>query len=165
MNNPTSVEKIKITKLQRYNNSSYNNVIKQQKTMMDKYGVPCIFYLPKYKSNGHRISKFQRKIYESVLQKYPDAELEKYLPDVKKAVDIYIPSLKKVIECHGDYWHCNPTKCNPDYYNKLVHLTAKEIWDRDEDKKKLLLNVGYDVEIIWEDTKKQFKHKSSSIVV
>lgn len=149
-------DKIRKSKLERYNDPTYNNIKKYEKTMMDKYGVPYAVYLPQCKSNGRRISKFQRKIYEKILKTYPDARLEEYLPDVRRAVDIYIPSIKKVIECHGDYWHCNPTKCSPTYYNKIVHLTAQEVWDRDAQKKQLLENAGYKVEVIWESSNKVF---------
>lgn len=148
--------KIRQSKLEKFGTPDYNNSQKQQETMIKKYGVPCIFYLPKYKSNGRRISKFQRRTYEKILKTYPDARLEEYLPDVRRAVDIYIPSIKKVIECHGDYWHCNPLKCSPNYFNKAVHLTAKEVWDRDAAKKELLEKNGYEVEVIWEDSNKMF---------
>lgn len=159
-NNPMDKQecrnKIKQSKLERFGTPDYNNSQKQQETMIKKYGVPCIFYLPKYKSNGRRISKFQRRIYEEILKTYPDARLEEYLTDVRRAVDIYIPSIKKVIECHGDYWHCNPTKCSPNYFNKAVHLTAREVWNRDAAKKELLEKNGYEVEVIWEDSNKMF---------
>ena len=151
MNNPESREKIRKSKLTRYGNSNYNNLPKQRQTMIDKYGVACYFDLPTCKSNGKRISKFQRTHYEKILTQFPDAELEKYLQDVQRAVDIFIPSTKQIIECHGDYWHCNPLKYQPNYYNKLVHLTAKEIWNRDLEKKQLLESAGYSVEVIWEN--------------
>lgn len=158
MSNKSSRDKIKESKLKKYGVPYYNNMEKVTKTMMDRYGVPCGFYLPSSKSNGRRISKFQRKHYIEVLKTYPDAELEKYLPDVKKSVDIYIPSIKRVIECHGDYWHCNPSKCKSDYYNKVVHMTAEEIWKRDLDKKKLIESFGYEVIVVWENTNKRFRH-------
>ncbi len=151
MNNPDSREKIRQSKLQRYGTTTYNNQPKCRATMIQKYGVPCALYLPTCKSNGRRISKFQRLHYQTILQQHPDAELEKYLSDVQRAVDIFIPSSRHVIECHGDYWHCNPLKYSPDYYNRLVHLTAKEIWERDSEKKKLLESAGYSVEVIWEN--------------
>lgn len=160
MNESSSIEKIGQTKFQRYGDETYNNMPKQIKTMIDRYGVKCMFNHPSCKSNGKRVSKFQRREYIKIFGKYPDAILEKYLVDVHKAVDIYIPSIKKVIECHGDYWHCNPSKCMPNYYNKIVHLTAQEIWDKDRKKLELLKMAGYDVEVIWENTSKLFKHSS-----
>jgi hypothetical protein len=152
MDNPNAVLKIRQSKLLRYGDPIYNNLQKGRKTMMDRYGVACYFDLPTCKSNGKRISKFQRRKYEEILINHPDAELERYLKDVQRAVDIYIPSLRKVIECHGDYWHCNPNKYPPDYYNKLIHLTATEVWERDRKKKQLLEISGYTVEVVWEST-------------
>lgn len=150
MNDPSAIEKIRLTKLIKFGDSNYNNFLKQQETMFKKYGVSCYFDLPNCKSNGRRISKFQKQKYKEIRKIHPDAELEKYLSNVKRAVDIFIPSLNKVIECHGSYWHCNPLIYSPDYYNKMVHLTAKEIWERDEEKKKLLETHGFNVEIYWE---------------
>lgn len=156
--NPLCQKKVKETKLKLYGDANYNNMPKNTQTCMTKYGVPYTCYLPKCKSNGRRVSKFQKRVFVEIKKIHPDTELEKYLPDVQKFVDIYIPSIKKVIECHGDYWHCNPTKCSPDYYNHAVHLTAKQIWNRDREKENLLKSKGYNVEIIWENTKKKFKH-------
>lgn len=158
MNNQESIDKISKTKLDRYGDKNYNNPEKNKETMMLKYGVPYAFYLPSCKSNGMRISKFQRRIYADILSKFSDAKLEEYLPDVQKCVDIYIPSIKKVIECHGDYWHCNPQCFLPTYCNKSTHLTAQEMWNKDSKKKKLLEDAGYIVEVIWENTNKKFKH-------
>ena len=128
--------------------------------MMTKYGVPYAVYLPQCMSNGIRISKFQKRVYTDILKQHTDAKLEVYLSDVKKMVDIFIPSKNKVIECHGDYWHCNPSLFKSDYYNRLVHLTAQDIWNRDNQKEDVLKSAGYEVEIIWENTNKKFKHST-----
>lgn len=163
MNNQLSIDKIKKTKCQKYGAATYNNMLKYEQTMMIKYGVPYAVYLPSCKSNGKRISKFQIKVYKSILGQYPDAKLEEYLSDVKKFVDIYIPSIKKVIECHGDYWHCNPILFNSSYYNKTMNLTANEIWEKDNKKKEILESNGYKVDIIWENSGKKFKHNINTI--
>lgn len=160
-NNPMNSEKsrknISITKLKRYGNENYNNIVKCKNTMMGKYGVECAFDIPKIsKSNGKRVSKFQKRIYDDIKLKYSDAVLEHYLVDVKRSVDIYIPSKKLIIECFGDYWHCNPDKCKSDYYNKSVHLTAKQIWDKDISRINSFKNYGYSVEVIWENSNKNF---------
>jgi len=157
-NNEECQKKVKQTKFIKYGDSDYNNMEKYKTTMMTKYGVPYAVYLPQCMSNGIRISKFQKRVYSEILNQYPDAKLEVYLHDVQKSVDIFIPSINKVIECYGDYWHCNPLKCKPDYYNKLVHLTSQEIWNKDKKRIETLKNANYDVEVIWENTNKQFKH-------
>jgi hypothetical protein len=157
-NNPECQKKVKETKLKRYGDENYNNLEKNKQTMMDRYGVPFSFYLPKCKTNGKRVSNFQKRIYVEILKESKDALLEEYLRDVQKSVDIFIPSKKKVVECFGDYWHCNPTKFQPNYYNELVHLTAQQIWDKDKNRIELLRQNGYIVEIVWENTNKNFKH-------
>lgn len=158
MNNPKSVKKIAKTKMERYGDSSYNNMEKNKQTCMSRYGVPYTVYLPQCMSNGIRISKFQRRVYTDTLKTHADAKLEVYLNDIQKSVDIFIPSKNRIVECHGDYWHCNPLKFSPNYYNRMVHLTAQQVWDRDAEKKRLLEKAGYVVEVVWENTNKKFKH-------
>lgn len=153
-------DKAKETKVRLYGDPNYNNMEKLIETMTQKYGVPYGIYLPKCMSNGKRISNFQKRVYTETLKQYTDAKLEVYLHDTQKSVDIFIPSENKVIECHGDYWHCNPALFRSDYYNRLVHLTAQQIWDRDKQKKDTLEGAGYQVEIVWENTNKKFKHST-----
>jgi hypothetical protein len=152
-NNPECQQKVKITKLARYGDGNYNNMEKNYETMMEKYGVRCGFDLPQARSNGKRISKFQRKVYADILQEYPDAQLEQYLEDAEKSVDIYIPSQKKIVECFGDYWHCNPIRYKPDYYNDSTGKTAQEMWNNDKVRLEQLRALGYTVEVIWENDK------------
>jgi hypothetical protein len=150
--NYNNIEKGKQTKLEKYGDKNYNNPIKNENTCMRRYGVPNVFHLKKNKTNGKQISNFQKREYEKVLLQYPDAEIEKYLPDVRKSVDIYIPSIKKVIECFGDYWHCNPLLYSESYYHKYIHMNANEIWKKDEERIITLKSYGYDVDIIWENS-------------
>ena len=56
----------------------------------------------------------------------------------------------KIIEFNGDYWHCNPRKYKEDYVNKTSGMLAKEIWGKDEYKKKLAEKFGYQVHYVWE---------------
>jgi len=148
---PTYVnsEKAKRTKLKRYGDPTYNNFEKYIETCKNRYGVSNTFFLGR--SNGKRISKGQRNLYEKVKQEYPDAILEHYLRDVGASVDIFIPSINKIIEYYGDYWHCNPKYYEKDYYNKSTKMTASELWDRDREREERLVEGGYDVKIVWEN--------------
>jgi hypothetical protein len=56
-----------------------------------------------------------------------------------------------IIECNGDYWHCNPNKFDKEYYHKHIHKKAFEIWEKDQIKKEELEKQGYNVLIIWEE--------------
>ena len=57
---------------------------------------------------------------------------------------------KKLIEFQGDYWHCNPKIYNEDYINKTTKKTAKEIWIKDANKKRVAEKFGYSVFYVWE---------------
>ncbi len=61
----------------------------------------------------------------------------------------YLPT-KKIIEFHGDYWHCNPILYESNYYHKIKNMSAKEIWDYDEEKNELAKKHGYSILVIWE---------------
>lgn len=55
-----------------------------------------------------------------------------------------------IIECYGDFWHCNPEKYSSDYFNKGKRKTAKEIWERDLDRRKTFESMGYKFLSLWE---------------
>lgn len=56
----------------------------------------------------------------------------------------------KLIEFQGDYWHCNPKIYKENFFNKVINLSAKEIWDKDNNKKIVAEKFGYKVLYIWE---------------
>jgi very-short-patch-repair endonuclease len=80
--------------------------------------------------------------------------VESYRIDTK-ICDIYIPKFNLIIEYNGDYWHCNPKKYEPNFINKVKNKTAKEIWDYDKSKVDLILEKGYNLEIVWESDLKK----------
>ena len=55
-----------------------------------------------------------------------------------------------LIEINGDYWHCNPNLYSEDFFNKVNGKFAKEIWEKDEDKKMIAESQNYKVYTIWE---------------
>lgn len=65
-------------------------------------------------------------------------------------VDFLMSDKKKIIEFQGDYFHCNPLLYHFDYVNEKCGMMAKEIWDKDLNRKELLINEGYDILYIWE---------------
>lgn len=56
----------------------------------------------------------------------------------------------KIIEYNGDYWHCNPMEWESEDYNKSLHMTAQEVWDKDLDKKICAESQGYEVLVVWD---------------
>lgn len=67
----------------------------------------------------------------------------------KYNVDFLIDD-KYIVECYGDFWHCNPQKYKPDYFNRGKKKTAKEIWERDLERKQLFEELGYKFIHLWE---------------
>ena len=67
-----------------------------------------------------------------------------------KICDIYIPSLNLIIEYFGDYWHCNPSKYDSDYFNQKKKKYAWELWEYDKEKLELIGSYGYNLEVVWE---------------
>ena len=66
----------------------------------------------------------------------------------------------KIIEFNGDYWHCNPKYWNADKINKSFKKPAKDIWEKDLDKKICAENQGYKVLIVWESEYKENKEET-----
>jgi G:T-mismatch repair DNA endonuclease (very short patch repair protein) len=72
--------------------------------------------------------------------------------------DILIEKDGIIIEFYGNYWHANPKIYKE---NDIVHhnIKAKEIWESDKARIKMLENQGYSVIIIWQDEYKNNKTK------
>lgn len=145
---PEFINKISDTKLRKYGDPNYNNLEKNMETCMQRYGIA--YGVLKAKSNGIGISKPQQRLYDLIKEKYPNAVLEYYIPELKISADIYIPEKNLIVEFFGDYWHCNPAKYSGDYYHRYIHLSASDIWEKDKVRENNIKELGYDFQIIWE---------------
>jgi len=67
--------------------------------------------------------------------------------------DILIPSMNLIIECDGDFIHCNPKKYSADFV-RFPHgddkRKAKDIWERDAIRTQELQEKGFRVIRLWE---------------
>lgn len=57
----------------------------------------------------------------------------------------------KIIEFNGDYWHCNPSKYDPTYFNTSLKCTAQDKWQYDQVKQKIAEDLGFEVLVVWEN--------------
>jgi G:T-mismatch repair DNA endonuclease (very short patch repair protein) len=57
---------------------------------------------------------------------------------------------RTIIECFGDFWHCNPSLWAEGDFNKSLHLTAREKWEKDRDRQAKLEAMGYRFVSFWE---------------
>ena len=55
-----------------------------------------------------------------------------------------------IVECYGDYWHCNPRLFQAADYQASLHLTAAEKWRKDQDRVDAFTKQGYLVLCLWE---------------
>jgi len=112
-------------------------------------------------------SKFEKEVVKSLTEEFElnncfhvDSEkLQKEIAYIdsegrkkRVVVDFYCPDKKVVIECYGDYWHCNPKIYPSDYYHKMKKKTASEIWDIDSEREFVILEqLGIQPFIVWEN--------------
>ena len=94
------------------------------------------------------VSKKEKEIVKE-LRKLGHKIIHSYRVD-SKVCDVYIPSLNLIIEYFGDYWHCNPKKYEPNYFNQKKNKFAWELWDYDKKKLELIKSYGYNLEVVWE---------------
>ena len=72
----------------------------------------------------------------------------------KYTVD-FLVNKKYIVECYGDFWHCNPHQYTSSYYNRGKKKTAEEIWKRDAERKKTFEQLGYKFICLWESEIKE----------
>lgn len=99
-----------------------------------------------------KFSKPQQELYEYVRLCDNSALLEQHVQNIgmRYFADILLPGTKKIVEFHGDYWHCNPKTYSEDYFHKVKHKAAKEIWEEDLKRKHILETHGYTLLYVWE---------------
>lgn len=99
---------------------------------------------PKKKRVKNTIEAKVEKILQSLHMPYElQVGIDKYTVD-------FLVDKKYVVECYGDYWHCNPHQYTSSYFNKGKGKTAEEIWDRDNERKSQFEKMGYKFLCLWE---------------
>jgi hypothetical protein len=68
---------------------------------------------------------------------------------LKYKVDGYNPDTNTVYEFHGDYWHGNPIKFEPDNINKISHKTFGELYENTVLREQEIKSAGYNLVTIW----------------
>lgn len=64
-----------------------------------------------------------------------------------------------IIECYGDFWHCNPGSWPEDRYNGSLHMTAAEKWKRDAARQLAFEGQGYRFVSFWESQIRSAPHE------
>ena len=64
---------------------------------------------------------------------------------------------KLIIECNGDFFHCNPLFYDKNYFNPKIKKYAHEIWKKDNKKIEIYKKNNYNIITIWESEWKNNK--------
>ena len=64
-------------------------------------------------------------------------------------VDLYVPDINLAIELYGTYWHSDPRKLEASYLHPHRKMTASEIWNRDVQKQRKIMQ-NHNLIVIWE---------------
>ena len=105
-----------------------------------KYNLDlCVNCEPK-----HGVSALEKNMVNYIKEIYPGTILENDKTIIApKELDIVLPDLKLAFEFDGVYWHMDSRIYEATYFNKKKNMTAKEIWDYDNQKIKLCEDAGY----------------------
>lgn len=162
-------DKVKETCLKKFgvSNPSMSEEVKDKikQTNLKRRGVECSLQDPEVKKKareakaGTQGKSSQAEAFFADLANrtkldamYKPHSKEFYIRKNKTVVyryDFTVLSLKKIIEFNGSYWHANPKRYSHDFM--ISGLTAQEIWDRDEDKRKLAEQQGFKILTVWDD--------------
>jgi hypothetical protein len=95
------------------------------------------------------ISKPEQKLVNKLRKFLPvgqQLKIESFLYDIHYG--------RKIIEFNGDYWHANPELyLFEDFVGNIIDnkpTYAYEIWAKDEKKKRVAEEHGYEVMVVWE---------------
>jgi len=123
----------------------------------------CSLVCSNKRFGAKRISKWQKYIFDKLKEHGFNVEVEMCVKNEtrKLFVDICLLDKKIIIECNGDYWHCNPVIYDASYFHSKIQKTASDIWEYDNQKKLFLQNMGYIVLVLWEN---DFEEKEEYII-
>jgi len=113
------------------------------------------------KHTRHSLNNIETKVYNILISLRVSFEIQANVD--KYNVDFLVDD-KYIIECYGDFWHCNPERYKPDYFNRGKRKLAKDIWKRDMCRKEFFEEQGYKFLSLWEtDINKHPKKVRSKI--
>ena len=73
------------------------------------------------------------------------------IPTTNYLADGYCKEINTIYEFHGDFWHGNPKKFNPNAINPVSKKTYGELYQSTQIKKKKIIELGYNYVEIWEN--------------
>lgn len=72
------------------------------------------------------------------------------IPTTRYRADGYCEETNTIYEFHGDYFHGNPKRFDPEEENKLCNATHGELYQKTLQKEQKIRNLGYNLVVMWE---------------
>lgn len=115
-----------------------------------------------FRVRKNKKSKEEKELFEYLvaLGKYVVSDDEICIGDNKYLAPDMIINGKVVVEFYGDYFHANPSVYSANEFIVKKSKTARELWDIDSERKKLLEDAGYNVIIVWQHDYRQDRTKT-----
>jgi hypothetical protein len=85
-----------------------------------------------------------------ILQTFDSEDGEYIINGTRWKADGYDPHTNTIYEFHGDYWHGNPKKYSCDTINKTTKKTMGELYNKTLERDKRIIELGYNLIIMWE---------------
>ncbi len=122
----------------------------------------------RWQENGQKIrfgnsSKAEREI-ANILEDLEVRHVRQFSPS-RYRFDFYLPEQNLVLEYNGTYWHADPRKYEPSYYNTKKGKTAEEIWQYDAIRLDYARSMGYNTSVVWEEDFKRLSTKQKKDLI
>ncbi len=75
---------------------------------------------------------------------------EHRIKSTKWKTDGYCKETNTVFEYHGDYWHGNPNRYDPEYMNTVCKRKMKTLYANTINREQKIRDLGYNLEVMWE---------------
>jgi hypothetical protein len=68
----------------------------------------------------------------------------------KIKADGFCEKTNTIYEFHGDYWHGNPKRFNPNEMNNTTNMTFGELYQKTLEREQLIRDMGFNLIVMWE---------------
>ena len=109
------------------------------------------------KIKKYKISQPEKEIHNLLVVNNIEFKKQFHIKGVSYLYDFMLCDMHVIIEFQGNYWHANPRMYSSDHEFQfgVKRQIAKEIWERDLQKKLAAESHGYKVLYIWENDYKK----------
>ena len=94
--------------------------------------------------------EFLEKLYNIHIQHMGNSGKEQSIKTTKWKADGYCKATNTVYEFHGDFWHGNPKRYDPEFVNAINKLKMKTLYSRTIKREQKIRDLKYNLVVMWE---------------